>query len=191
VRSRTPMAGSPRLAAIRKIACSEDAQGICPACRARRAASQPVMASGWPVLMLAPVLMMRRKASRCRKFWWLMIKPGGGGAGQDAAGGSQELADQLVNGNRGGVHGDASREEWSGGRGVSPGRLTRGAGSCQVTRPARAERGVPGWPADRIRASTGAAADLRARPPRDAAGVSSQRGAGGRPHARRTASGSG
>jgi len=33
------------------------------------------VASGWPVLMLAPVLMMRRKASRCRKFWWLMISP--------------------------------------------------------------------------------------------------------------------
>ena len=69
------MPGSPRLAAIRKIACSEDAQGICPASRARRAASQPIVASGWPVLMLAPVLMMRRKASRCRKFWWLMISP--------------------------------------------------------------------------------------------------------------------
>jgi hypothetical protein len=25
--------------------------------------------------MLAPVLMMRRKASRCRKFSWLMISP--------------------------------------------------------------------------------------------------------------------
>ena len=67
VRSRTPMAGSPGLAAIRKIACSDDAHGICPVSRARRAASQPIVASGWPVLMLAPVLMMRRKASRCRK----------------------------------------------------------------------------------------------------------------------------
>jgi len=44
-------------------------------------------------------------------------QPGGGGVGQDAVGGIQELADQLVNGNRGGVHGDASGEEWGGGRG--------------------------------------------------------------------------
>src|ERR1700683_3993594 len=73
VRSRTLMAGSPRLAAIRKIACSEDAQSSCPVSRARRAAAQRIVASGWPVLMLAAVLMMRRKASRCRKFWWLMI----------------------------------------------------------------------------------------------------------------------
>jgi hypothetical protein len=75
VRSRTPMAGSPRLAAIRKIACSEDAPGICPVSRALRAASQPIVASGWPVLILAPVLMMRRNASQYRKFSWLMISP--------------------------------------------------------------------------------------------------------------------
>jgi hypothetical protein len=31
------------------------------------------VASGWPVLMLVPAGMMRRKAWWCRKFSWLMI----------------------------------------------------------------------------------------------------------------------
>jgi len=31
--------------------------------------------SGRPVLMLVPAVMVRRKASRCRKFSWLMISP--------------------------------------------------------------------------------------------------------------------
>jgi hypothetical protein len=75
VRRWTGMAGSPRLAAIRKMACSEDAQGSCPVCRARRAASQLMVASGWPVQMLVPAVMVRRKASRCRKCPWLMISP--------------------------------------------------------------------------------------------------------------------
>jgi hypothetical protein len=32
-------------------------------------------ASGWPVQMLAPAVMARRKASRCRNCPWLMISP--------------------------------------------------------------------------------------------------------------------
>jgi hypothetical protein len=34
----------------------------------------------------------------------------GGGAGKDSVGGVQELADQLVDGDHGGVHGDAPWE---------------------------------------------------------------------------------
>ena len=69
------MAGSPRLAAIRRMACSEEAQGSSPVSRACRAASQLMAASGWPVLMLVQAVMVRRKASRCRKCPWLMISP--------------------------------------------------------------------------------------------------------------------
>lgn len=74
-RRQTGMAGSPRLAAIRRMACSEEAQGSSPLSRACRAASQLMAASGWPVLMLVPAVMVRRKAWRCRKWPWLMISP--------------------------------------------------------------------------------------------------------------------
>jgi hypothetical protein len=75
----------------------------------------------------------------------------GGGVGKDAVGGVQELADQLVDGDRGGA------PEGNGWLSVSPApaRSQRRAGSCQVTRPARAERGVPGQPADRFKAKHG------------------------------------
>src|SRR5260370_35171712 len=72
VRRWTAMAGSPRLAAIRKMACSEDAHGSSPLSRACRAASQLMAARGWPVLMPVPAVMVRRKASRCRKCPWLI-----------------------------------------------------------------------------------------------------------------------
>src|SRR5690242_18524524 len=98
VRRRTGISGSPRLAAIRKMACSEDAQGMCPASGAYRAASQPMTASGWPVLMLVPAWMMRRKASPVQEVLVTDDQLHGGGIGKDAVGGVQELADQLVDG---------------------------------------------------------------------------------------------
>ena len=115
VRRWTGMAGLPRLAAIRKIAWSEDAQGISPVSSARRAASQPIVASGWPVLMLVPALMMRRKAV-VREVLETDDQLDGGGAGQDAVCGIQKLADQFLDGNRDRVHDDASGEEEDGRR---------------------------------------------------------------------------
>ena len=56
-------------------ACSEEAQGRSPSSRACRASCQLMTASGWPVLMLVPAVMTRRKAWRCRKCPWLMISP--------------------------------------------------------------------------------------------------------------------
>ncbi len=85
--------GSPRLAAIRKMSCPEDAQGSCPVSRTRRAASQLMTASGWPVLMLVPAVMVRRKASRCRKWPWLMISPAAAVPAGDLAGGGRDRGD--------------------------------------------------------------------------------------------------
>lgn len=110
-RRRTGMAGSPRLAAIRRMACSEDAQGNCPASRACRAVSQSMMASGWPVLMLVLVVMVRRKASRCRKCPWLMISSAAATSAGMPSAPSRSWQVSLGTGDGGGVHGDASWEE--------------------------------------------------------------------------------
>src|SRR5260370_7258401 len=52
VRRWTGMAGAPRLAAIRKMACSEDAHGSSPLSRASRAPSHLLAATRFPVLIL-------------------------------------------------------------------------------------------------------------------------------------------
>jgi hypothetical protein len=82
-------------------------------------------ASGWPVLMLVLVLavMVRRKASRCRKCPVADDQPGRGDIGGDAVGGVQELAGQLGDADGSGVHGDASRE-----RAAARARLARVTG---------------------------------------------------------------
>jgi hypothetical protein len=139
------MAGSPRLAAIRRMACPEEAQGSSPPSRACRAASRLMTAGGWPVLMLVLAVMVRRKASRCRKCPRLMISPGGGGAGGNAVGGVQELAGQFLDAGGGGVHGDASRG--TGRRAGAPGGWTAWRGGLlPVTRegPGAAGRSIGG-----------------------------------------------
>ena len=61
------MAGSPRLAAIRRIASCYLVQGRRPASRAWMAAFQRITATGSPEQMLLPAAMMRRKPGWCRK----------------------------------------------------------------------------------------------------------------------------
>src|SRR5260370_1390547 len=96
---------------------------------------------------------------------------------------------ELVGADGGGVQGDAwgkkrdGRGEAGGGSPAVEGRLLSGR---EVS---RAERGSRGGRQIGSRPAPGAAAGMRARPPREA--VRRRRGAGGRPHARRTASGSG
>ena len=67
------MEDSARLAAIRKMARSEPEQGSRPVSRAWMAAFQRMTASGCPVVMEEPAVMMRRKAGSCRKWPWRMI----------------------------------------------------------------------------------------------------------------------
>src|SRR6266487_3156609 len=163
-RRRTGMAGSPRLAAIRRMACSEEAQGSCPASRACRAASQPMMASGWPVVMV------RRKASRCRKCPWLMISPAAAtSAGmplaasrswQMSSGTGMAAAFMVM---------PPGRKRVAAGK-AGGGSPAAGAGSYQVTRPARRAEGSRGGRLIGSRPARGAAADMRARPSREAAG---------------------
>ena len=142
VRRWTGMAGSPRLAAIRRMACSEEAQGSSPPSRACRAASQLMAASGWPVLMLGAGGDGAAEGVAVQEVPVADDQPGGGDVGGNAVGGVQELAGQLLDAGGGGVHGDASR-----GNGPPRGRPAAGprggAGSYQVTRPAgwRGSRG--------------------------------------------------
>lgn len=108
VRRRTGMAGSPRLATIRRLACSEDAQGSCPSSRACRAVCQLMTARGWPVLMLVAMVICAAERVAVQEAAVADDQPDGGGVGGDSVGGVQEPAGQLLGGDGGDVHDDAS-----------------------------------------------------------------------------------
>jgi hypothetical protein len=92
------------------MACSEDAQGICPASRAHRAS---VPADDSERLAGADAGAGTDDAAEVVTVQEVLVTDDrlhGGGAGKDSVGGVQELADQLVDGDHGGVHGDAPWE---------------------------------------------------------------------------------
>jgi hypothetical protein len=157
--------------------------------RACSAPGQLMKASGWPVLMLGPAVMTLRKAGRCRKQPWLMTSPAAAvSAGMPLAASRRWQA-----------------RSWTGmavaftvtlpGKAVLPrvpGRLA-GTLPAVVRLPGHetGQRGFPGQPAGRSKASTGCGSRISGQAAREACGVRSCRAGSGRPRGRRTASGSG